>query len=563
MRNFLRLRQGFPYALAMLFVATLVVSVFAMYVDAIGMMLALGDSKANLNLARFAVDSLTPGMSQIGVWNPLIHIVLIPAVAVWMLFQTGWAGFFTIFPFFLIACYFLWRICSEVTERPVASLLAPALFILNPFVLYFSVTPMTEILMIGILCATAYPFLLWWKTNNPNLLFWSGLGVAFGSLARFEGLMLLPITGLIVIFRCWYLKMPRAQLLSMLLLYYAIACLGLFFILGYSWFYTGDPLYFASDALVVKGETGVEEVPRPMLEDLTIVYVASRFIFGLPLLVAFVVAIVLLPFFYRKKVLGIVSTIALLFAPLLFMLFALFTNKRIILVPPYGPFINDRYVLPAILTLVIVTVLGIVKLWPSNRSRFITLRRLLFLLAAGFVLFSSSRHFVKVAFTDRFDHIKQNVAYEVPTFDRAFRDMYDYGFVFATHFNNETFMYTSGLPLSRFVYEANYRYHEQVQREPWLFARWAVILEGQYIRSAFEDSNITESDAFKYFYDLVYVELSRFRQRKIYKLNEAHLRENAKQLDIDPLSIPSLNPDNVRWDPLTIYQELRSGRSGR
>jgi hypothetical protein len=52
------------------------------YVYRLGLTLALTDQNAHLNFARLTFDSFTPGLSQIGFWPPLLHLLMIPVVAV-------------------------------------------------------------------------------------------------------------------------------------------------------------------------------------------------------------------------------------------------------------------------------------------------------------------------------------------------------------------------------------------------------------------------------------------------------------------------------------------------
>src|SRR3990167_3902627 len=81
----------------LLFAAVLVIgSLYAWYVYELGFTLFLVDQNAHLNISRLIIDSLTPGISQIGFWPPLLHILMIPFSFIDVLYQSGimsiWSG---------------------------------------------------------------------------------------------------------------------------------------------------------------------------------------------------------------------------------------------------------------------------------------------------------------------------------------------------------------------------------------------------------------------------------------------------------------------------------------
>ncbi len=111
--------------------------------------LLYGDAVAHLHIARRVIDSLDPGYRQLGsVWLPLPHILLLPFVLNDALWRTGLAGACLSIPCYVLACAGIYRLARM--WLPVApSLIAVALFGLNPGVGYLATTAMTEPLFLA------------------------------------------------------------------------------------------------------------------------------------------------------------------------------------------------------------------------------------------------------------------------------------------------------------------------------------------------------------------------------------------------------------------------------
>ncbi len=108
------------------------------------------DARAHLVVSRRVVDSLTPGWRQIGgVWLPLPHLVNLLPVQLDFAYRTG------VTAVALSVAILSWGLAAlagyvqRATGSVAAALLAPALVLANPNVLYLQSTPMTEPLLFG------------------------------------------------------------------------------------------------------------------------------------------------------------------------------------------------------------------------------------------------------------------------------------------------------------------------------------------------------------------------------------------------------------------------------
>src|SRR5689334_3925716 len=108
------------------------------------LLLLYGDAVAHLHIARRLFDSREPGFRQLGsVWLPLSHLLLVPFVQKMSWWQTGEAAALPSMACYVAACVGMYRLALCFVRNSVAWL-ATAFFMLNPGLLYFSTTAMTE-----------------------------------------------------------------------------------------------------------------------------------------------------------------------------------------------------------------------------------------------------------------------------------------------------------------------------------------------------------------------------------------------------------------------------------
>jgi hypothetical protein len=108
------------------------------------MLLLYGDAVAHMGIARRIIDSLSPGISQIGsVWLPFPHLIMIPFVARMSWWQNGIGGAIPSMIAYVLSVAGLWRLC-RYWLRPAGAVAATLFFALNPGLLYMQTTAMNE-----------------------------------------------------------------------------------------------------------------------------------------------------------------------------------------------------------------------------------------------------------------------------------------------------------------------------------------------------------------------------------------------------------------------------------
>jgi hypothetical protein len=108
------------------------------------LLLLYGDAVAHLHIARRILDSLNPGIRQIGsVWLPFPHLLMMPFAMRMVWWQSGIAGAIPSMACYVLAVAGLWRL-ARYWLRPAGAVVATLFFALNPGLLYMQTTAMTE-----------------------------------------------------------------------------------------------------------------------------------------------------------------------------------------------------------------------------------------------------------------------------------------------------------------------------------------------------------------------------------------------------------------------------------
>jgi hypothetical protein len=130
--------------------SALLVSLFALsFSYSRGIMLLYGDAVAHLHIARRIIDSLNPGLTQLGsVWLPLPHLLLVPFVARLEWWQSGVAGAFPSMGAYVVGAAGIYRL-ARLWVQPGSALVAVLFFALNPGLLYMQTTAMNEPLFLA------------------------------------------------------------------------------------------------------------------------------------------------------------------------------------------------------------------------------------------------------------------------------------------------------------------------------------------------------------------------------------------------------------------------------
>jgi len=215
-----------------------------------GWLLLYSDAQAHMVIARRVMDSQNTGFQQLGtVWLPMPHILLLPFVQIFPLWQSGLAGAILGSGCLAVCGAAIWRITYRAGFNRPARLVAVAVFVLNPSILYLFTTALTEsVLFAGILASLAG--LSGWITAMPaispgELAVFAGIPAAVSVLSRYEGWAFVAVGSLFVIIASWRRWRSVSYTVTLVFSFVAASVAAMVWWLSYNWVRYGDPLDFA------------------------------------------------------------------------------------------------------------------------------------------------------------------------------------------------------------------------------------------------------------------------------------------------------------------------------
>ncbi len=222
----------------------------------LGLTLSHYDAKAHLVVARRILDSLTPSWEQIGaVWLPLPHVLNALPVQIDFFYRTGLSAIAISVASFAITAACLAAITYRLTRSQAGTILAAALFVANPDILYLQSTPMTEPLLFALSTLVVLHLVTWVQADAVALPRAAGWTIVAATLTRYEAW---PIIGASIAVAAWA-KWRRGTPLPIVV--QTIARLALY--------PAGAVLFFMVMSWITIGEwfvTGGFFVPEPKLQ---------------------------------------------------------------------------------------------------------------------------------------------------------------------------------------------------------------------------------------------------------------------------------------------------------
>jgi hypothetical protein len=549
-------------------VAALIGTLGVWYIHSLGLVRELTDAYAHLNFSKMFFESLTPGVSQIGFWPPLLHVLMAPFTLVPALYQSGLAGAVVLVPFYILGAVYSYKLLKLMTENEILSWIGAILFMVNPYVLYYASVPMMEVLFLGNLMCVSYYLARWFKHGQLSSLVLTGIFVTLAALSRFEGLILVPIVGTVLAIDLFMKKREHKQIQAVLILFLLVAVVGPLVILSYSWFFGDSPLAFTGgDWIKPAAMSEGFQTKDSIVGSFRYMLHASYYMIGQNLVWFAAICLPFLALISRRRF-ETFSVLLILASPLIFIIIALTSGSYNIGLPELPPgklFLNERYGLSWIGFAIIAPLLlfgAVLKLSQSNRFLKYAAR---FAVTIGAIalLLSSADFMNEVARQDKYFVIRNNINSprgHQSEIGRELSQEYDYGKVLLARSDNDPVLAMAGIPLDEYIYEANYLYFDQAVNEPWLFARWVVMnnvgkVEGhnRVVGSDLVAQKWDGNEQFNSFYELVYENIG----RRLYKVRDEKVAEYAKLTGLDLSRIPSVNKEIAKWDPAEFYKDIR------
>lgn len=434
--------------------------------------LSYNDARSHLDIGRRVVEGLKPGIAQLGsVWLPLNHALMIPTIWQDWMWHSGFSGAIQSMIGFVMTGVLIYLILKELHVGLVGRLIAVVIFAANINILYLQSTAMTELLLIATMTAGVYELVNWHKRNDPLYLIRSAFWIMMATLTRYDGWFLLAYAAALVgIQSIRTVGIKKVE--GVLLLFLTLGGFGIVLWLLWNLLIFKDPLYFAFGPFSAHAQqeqlnqAGVLATKGNWLLSLKVYgYALFYNTYTIPTLLAVIGAIVL--FFDKTLSVALRTSTTALLAPFFFNVLALYLGFSVLFIQGISgdTWFNVRYGIMLMPTIAIYLGYLIDR---AKIYRPLIIGILFFVLTFAFV--NSDAVTIDDA---RVGSSQKNVS-EVSGYLAAHAKGQK-GFILISAASHDAIIFSSGLPMKRFIHEGTGGYWESATTAPDRWAKWIVM----------------------------------------------------------------------------------------
>lgn len=473
------IQRNMPIVLLGLLLALSAILFISYYQNGLG--LAYNDARSHLDIGRRVVEGLKPGLAQLGsVWLPLPHILMIPTVWNDFMWHSGLSGALQSMISFIATGYLIYLFLKKLGVGLLGRIVGVFVFIANLNIIYLQSIAMTELLLMGTMTAGVYYLMLWHKEGNILNLIKSSFWIMLSSLVRYDGWFLFLFSGILVIIQTFRKKGYKAAE-GMFIFYCTLASLGIFLWFGWNQLIFGDALYFAFGPFSARvqqaqlEQAGILVTKGNIWLSLKIYLYALLYnSYTLPAILGLLGAFVL--WTDRRLSSSIRIATSALFAPLLFNVLALFAGHSVLFIQGVSgnTWFNVRYG---------VLMMPSIAIFIGYLVHRLSSLRWVFIGLLAFVAFFAFANYDAVTIDDaRVGSSQKNVS-EVSGFLKEHAER-EKGFILISAASHDAIIFSSGLPMKRFIHEGTGAYWESATTNPDRWARWIVM-------RSYDDNDLT------------------------------------------------------------------------
>lgn len=494
-----------------------------------GLGLAYNDARSHLDIGRRVVEGLKPGLAQLGsVWLPLPHVLMIPTVWNDFFWHTGLSGAIQSMISFVATGLLIMAFLRHLKVGIFGQLVGLLAFVFNLNILYLQSTAMTELLLIATMLASSYELLRWYTQENLVYLIRTAFWIMLATLIRYDGWFLLFHATVLVLLYAWK-RYGIKKVEGMFFFFTTFAGVGVVLWLLWNLMIFNDPLYFALGPYSAHSQqeqieaAGLLPTKGNMFLSIYVYLVATIYNVGI---FPMILALLGILYFVFDKTIGLRAKLAstTLIAPFIFNVLALFLGHSVLFLPEIigDGWFNIRYgimILPAV-------AIGIGYLVHRLKSlRWVILSLLLF------VTFFSFTSWDAVTIDDaKAGSSQKNVSEVSGWLWENTKD--EKGFILISAASHDAIIFSSGLPMIRFIHEGTGKYWENATTMPDRWARWIIMRTNDLTDQTFKLTN-ESGQLFKY--DRIHT----FPFADIYQLKPEYMSE----LQTEPITEKNWNKD--------------------
>ena len=447
------------------------VSLFFYYLEN-GLGLKYNDARSHLDIGRRVVEGLKPGLAQIGsVWLPLPHFLMIPTIGNDLFWHSGLSGALQSMVSFVATGILIYLYLKKLDIGIFGRAFAILIFVANINVLYLQSTAMTELLLLATMTAGTYYLMLWCKDDKLLDLIKSAFWIMISTTVRYDGWFLFLFTAAIIAFNV-YRKRGYKETEGVVILFATLAGFGIALWFLWNILIFKDPFYFAFGPFSAQAQQQQIYEAGELFTKGNLFLSTKAYLYALLYNTYTYVSIVGLfgavAFWLNKKIKGEVrvATLALI-APLFFNVLALYLGHSVLFVQGVmgDTWFNVRYgimLMPSIAIFsgylidrfkgfrwVILGLFALVTFFAFVNRDAVTIDDAL--------IGSSGKNVAEVS-----GWLKNNVTNQK-------------GFVLISVASHDAIIFSSGLPMKRFIHEGTGNYWKLATGNPKKWATWIVM----------------------------------------------------------------------------------------
>ncbi len=437
-----------------------------------GSALAYNDARSHLDISRRVVEGLKPGFAQIGsVWLPLPHVLMIPTIWNDFMWHTGLAGASISMISFVITGILVYVFLKRLGASLFARFFGVFLFAANINILYLQSTPMTELLLLATMTAGVYFLTSWHANNKLNNLILAAFFIMLSTLSRYDGWFLfLTAAGLVTL---QSIRRKTKGIDGVFLFFCTLGGLGV--VLWFLWnlLIFKDPFYFAFGPFSAHAQQALIESAGQLLTKGNILLSTKIYFYALlystytiPAIMAIFGSIAV---FLDKKIKQEVrfACVAALLSPLAYNILALYLGHSVLFVSGISgnTWFNVRY---GVMLIPSFAILSAYLLDRVKNLKFVVAGILVFVLVFAFI-----NHDAVTIDDARVGASQKNVT-EVSGYLSQHVNKEE-GFVLISAASHDAIIFSSGLPMKRFIHEGTGKYWDNAIENPDKWAKWIIL----------------------------------------------------------------------------------------
>jgi hypothetical protein len=437
-----------------------------------GLGLAYNDARSHLDIGRRVVEGLKTGLAQLGsVWLPLNHLLMVPTIWNDWWWHSGLSGAIQNMASFIGTGILIYQTLKRLGTGILARFIGVAVFALNINILYLQSTAMTELLLLFTMTAGCYYLILWAQEDKLIDLVKSAFWIMMATLTRYDGWFLLAFATAIVAINT-FVKKGYAETEGKVILFTTLGGFGIFLWFLWNLVIFKDPLYFAfgpysahSQQLQLEQANNLPTKHNLLLSTQIYLYALFYNSYTIPAIIALAGFL----YFLRDKLIPFeVKTASIsLTAPLFFNITALFLGFSVLFIQGISgnTWFNVRY--GVMLAPTIAIFIG----YLVDRAKDF---RIPIISVLSFVILFAFLNNDAVTIDDaRVGASQKNVTEVAGWLNKNTQNKE--GFILISAASHDAIIFSSGLPMSKFIHEGTGVYWESATTSPERWARWIVL----------------------------------------------------------------------------------------